>query len=533
MAILKKIKSAVKNVVTNVKKGAGVVASAVKGAIASAGNSNTAGVYNAVVGQGLNQQQTNRAINIVKSGGTASGGATGSWTPNPSSDKGSNNVNFSPIATIGNVSYGPQLPVTISANKAYTSPTTTSTLSPQLTSSIQNQSLTSSSLGGVQTGGVSTGVSPSVSTSVAPRIDNTKMAGALAGYYKYNDKGQLEPVEDKRTPQEIAAQEQADFYDKYFQEKPSIYEDKQVKEAMNQRKQIQEALQAPTAELNAIMAKQQQDLLQLRQTGAKEGVTEAVYGQQENAVNYGAAIRALPIQATIASLQGRLDLAQDYLKELTAVKTDEINRQYEYNKSRFQAIAGAVETADKRAYDAVVKENDRQYKEQTDLENFKAEIMTKALQNGASQFEINRINTASDKASAVQAAGVYSKKKDNISLSTDKKVKLLGSGLSQVDISNIEKDVKEYGLDKVLEGITNPKQKEALQNVYSSSDGTKLTRESVSSLYGIPDNESRSSILGFEYGDTNKKQLDTIMDTINKYKAVGYSDKEILKLIQE
>lgn len=67
--------------------------------------------------------------------------------------------------------------------------------------------------------------------------------------------------------------------------------------------------------------------------------------------------------------------------------------------------------------------------------------------------------------------------------------------------------------------------------VGKEEDETKLTRESVSTLYGLPDDEDKTGFLGF--GKTNKEKLDEIMETVERYKAVGYTDKEILKLIKE
>lgn len=121
-----------------------------------------------------------------------------------------------------------------------------------------------------------------------------------------------------------------------------------------------------------------------------------------------------------------------------------------------------------------------------------------------------------------------------ITLSGEKKTKLLGAGFSQVDITNIEKDVRENGLDAVLEDIEDDDQKDALKQAYGADkDETKLSRESVSRLYNIPDDDDQSSFLGIEYGDTNKDKLDSLMSFIERYREVGYSDKEILKLIED
>ncbi len=122
---------------------------------------------------------------------------------------------------------------------------------------------------------------------------------------------------------------------------------------------------------------------------------------------------------------------------------------------------------------------------------------------------------------------------EDINLSNEKKSSLLGAGFSQPDIINIEKDVQQHGIDKVLEGITDEKQKKALQKVYGSDESnTTLTRESVAKLFDLSDETAKAhSFLGLDYGETNKDKLDTVMGTIQKYRDVGYTDKEIMKML--
>jgi len=488
MSILNTIKNTAKSALSKASNVVNKVGNAITKAVGLGTSSlNTASALQGTYIPGsLEKSQANQQTNLVK--GELNSGLNNLNTNNLGIGNIVSNAISSANKLTSPVSSSTTLPVTISANTyggssnrnstAFSNSSPTQLMSPTVTRNIQNGTLGASSLGsGTISGGVSTGVSPSSGASnyVSPKIDNTKIAGAVAGYYKYNDKGQLEPVEDTNNPQnQKAAIDAKALYDNVMGIKDSVYNDSSVIQATKQRNEIKQALLAPTAELNAITAKQNQDLLQLRQTGAKEGVTEAVYGQQENAINYAAAIRALPVQASIANLQGQLGLAQDYLKELTAIKTDEINRQYEYNKGRFQAISGAIETADKRAYDASVKENDRQYKEQTDLETFKAKIMENALQSGASQFELNRINTAKDKMSVIQAAGKYAVTQDN-------QIVKLDNGQTVIVNKNTGSIVSSLGGEKTspqasLSGLTTQQANDPfIVKLASSSGGKPIT----------------------------------------------------------
>jgi hypothetical protein len=110
---------------------------------------------------------------------------------------------------------------------------------------------------------------------------------------------------------------------------------------------------------------------------------------------------------------------------------------------------------------------------------------------------------------------------------------LLGAGFSQDEAKSIDADVRQYGLDTVISGMDKA-QADAVRNVYKTTDTaetSKLTRESISTLFGISDDDQKSGFLGF--GKTNKERLDEIMSTIERYQGVGYKDDEILKMMEE
>jgi hypothetical protein len=295
----------------------------------------------------------------------------------------------------GSVSYGPVAPTTLSA---------------------RSLGMGSASIGSqVSTGGgaqpLSLGSAP---TSTNPGgLDTTKLAGNMAGYYTRNTDGTYTQVKDDQASRDKQiAQETANLYNDVLGKKPTVAEDPEVIAARQQRQRIQQSLLAPTAELNAVIAKQNQDLLQLRQTGSQEGVTEAVYGGQSNAINYNAVIRALPLQASISSLQGDLKLAQDYLTELTQIKQEQINNQYDYNKNLFAAIEGKIDKKDQRAYEELKTANERAYTDHSTLVKTQGALLQNAVAQKAPQSIINAINNAKDINGAVIAAGQYGSSPD-------------------------------------------------------------------------------------------------------------------------
>lgn len=349
----------------------------------------------------------------------------------------------------------------------------------------------SGSTGTISSGGGAAVTVPSAPGSTNPRVDTTTTAGVLSGYYQRQPDGTFTEVKQDDTVQTTEKKSGdiekriVDYIDN-IPMKESVYDDREVKRAQKERQRIQQALQAPTSELNAVIAQQQRDLLQLRQTGSQEGVTEAVYGDQQAAVNYNAAIRALPLQASIASLKGELELAQDYLQELVTVKTDQINRQYEYRKQVFSAVAGILEEEDKRAYDKITKENDRAYEEEQELVKIQKELSQMVMQNAPESVRTNvnnRIWAASSIQGAIEAAGQHGvePKTSSNSVSTDSKGER-GFLNSKVE-SSVREDVVAI-LDEVEAGNTTKEKAYAkLRKLYSPSE---VTDASLMDLLEIP-----------------------------------------------
>ena len=125
----------------------------------------------------------------------------------------------------------------------------------------------------------------------------------------------------------------------------------------------------------------------------------------------------------------------------------------------------------------------------------------------------------------------------NIKLSSSEKKKLLSAGFTESEASTIENAVSQFGIEEVLKypNITES-QKKVIREVYGGEDKEEvvLSREALSTFFGIPDNDGRNAILEiFGAGKTNKQKLDELEASINKYRAVGYSDKEILAIMKK
>lgn len=119
------------------------------------------------------------------------------------------------------------------------------------------------------------------------------------------------------------------------------------------------------------------------------------------------------------------------------------------------------------------------------------------------------------------------------------KSQLLSGGFALADVTAMQQDVAKYGLGKVTEGM-DEKQASLVKRVLAGSDSvsdtgnsdTKLTRDAIATYFNIPDNDEKPGFDLLGHGSTNSESLDSIMSTIARYQAVGYSDKDILDMIQ-
>lgn len=122
-----------------------------------------------------------------------------------------------------------------------------------------------------------------------------------------------------------------------------------------------------------------------------------------------------------------------------------------------------------------------------------------------------------------------------ITLTPEQRQRVKITGLNDTSIDQALKDIARYGADKILtkeSGFTDS-ELTALREVVLNEKPiqTGLSRENISKLFGIPDNDKRSGFKGW-WGEANNSKLDKIMDTIRLYKESGMKDEDIMKLLQ-
>lgn len=278
------------------------------------------------------------------------------------------------------------------------------------------------------------------------------------------------------------------------------------------------------------------------------------------------AVKALGVSTLLAAAKGQLATAQNLADRAVAAKYDPIIEQINANKANLDLIlADPMATlAEKNRAQAQKEAQDKKAAE-AEAEKEQAKniwsIATKAAGNGenfvaSSEYPslsqaLTAISEAPTAEEALQIAASVNITQGKATgagtgitrLSTEKKTRLLGAGFTDADIDNIENDINNYGIDQVLAdpNLTST-QKRAIQGAYGSAEGTQfLNADYFRSIFTEPQLKKAAGdagftaggFLGFGVGDEGVNDyLNYLEGLVAQYRTAGYSDQEILKMMQ-
>lgn len=289
-------------------------------------------------------------------------------------------TNYSPVTGYSNTSQFTIQPSSYTAPKTLTSS--------MLTSSSPIISTPQTNLGSVNTVGNTSTLSPSVARIMS---DNTSsniipMATRLTTPYGQNARttqGKDAQSKDTQTKdmqtlideQSRIAPPQVNYEDLYRQARQeSGVESKQliVNDLSNR--------------LNEINNRVNGDILRLRSVGAKEGVTEAVYGQQVAEIAREGQLQTLPIEAQLNAARGDLQMAQNNLDTLYKVKSSQAESNFKRWTNIVDNAREVFSKQEQRQIDDMKTKfayNSSRIKDSTD---FAQQVALEALKNGNPQY---------------------------------------------------------------------------------------------------------------------------------------------------
>lgn len=358
MSFLSNIYNSAKSYINNVIGGAKIVGGAIANAFSNTPQSSqTASVVSAgqtptqypqtylpniSTPQGIGQTQPNGSINLLNSKGQPTGGVI------PANSGG---------YTASTVPAG--------ANPIYGSTTSSVTAGPNISSAGFLANYGNSGASGINSTSLNSGSFSSAPSITLPPVSSVKNPGTINNGGLINSSGQYGLIYDPQTNQFLSKGDIAeglggkdlpaqvmDYLKNNLPQRENVYEDPQIQAQIAEVNARKQEVANYTAQLNSVVAQQNSDLLNLRTIGSKEGVTESVYGQQAAEINREAAVRALPLQAQISAAQGNLNLAQDYLTQLTTWKKEAYDNEYNYQVAQYGVIKDYLTTEEKKIADA-------------------------------------------------------------------------------------------------------------------------------------------------------------------------------------
>ena len=273
----------------------------------------------------------------------------------------------------------------------------------------------------------------------------------------------------------------------------------------------------------------------------QQPIATAVLNKMVNQTMSDVAARAGVIQAVISARNGQI--AQAYtmidraVQATTADRTDQINyykellnfqqtqkdeqgknlvsftsQEQKYMDAQINSLQAQVDSAQKNAdaiKNAMTDPNTAFAYAQAGvtLNDSPAQINTKLATYGYQQEKIKLSNDMASKGYSYLVPGQQAPAGSDVVTTTDSKGKttqyykaktgggttltstnqraLIGAGLSTQDIQNIESDIQKYGIDAVLQNITDPAQKQAIEKAYGVPNQTSdiyLTNTQMNSV---------------------------------------------------
>jgi len=295
--------------------------------------------------------------------------------------------------------------------------------------------------------------------------------------------------------------------------------------------------------------------LAMEKQAATGGMNSPLFLSRQQAENSRqAAIASLPLQAKILAAQAQytadndtLLAAQDKVDKLFDIKSRYEERQQEYNQKLITSVFDYASKEQQAKLEAKATADEQAFEERQDKMKTAREYAKMAIQNGQGEVAglLMELDASDPEFQSKLARYTSQIQDDSAALDRQYKqaqiAKIYGDmagtperGSSNDDYSralqfvNDNPDATPQELEQNIRANTNLSEADIKSLVKTKST---LTRETISRMFKIEDNDKKSGFLGL-WGETNKEKLDNIMNAITQYQNVGYTDQEILKMMQ-
>lgn len=231
--------------------------------------------------------------------------------------------------------------------------------------------------------------------------------------------------------------------------------------------------------------------------------------------------------------------------ETDDLKTQLTGLQYFYDQN-----AGTLTKDQATLLQQKINEAQDEYDEAKTTRTNIGNIQLEAAKNGAPVSIVKAIGAASDITGATSAAGSYlvtpkTSTTDNFKLSQAQVSQLLSGGFNTADAAQIQSDITQFGLAKTIEGMT-PEKQALVKRVFAGSDavndastpqGQFLNADYFSTLFTEDQLKQAADDAGYRswytsWDSEKTAYLGHLESIVEQYRKAGYSDQDILKMMQ-
>lgn len=160
-----------------------------------------------------------------------------------------------------------------------------------------------------------------------------------------------------------------------------------------------------TSQINSIVKNSEAAKLALE--GQGRGQTTGFLGGEQARIGREAAIQALPVQAQLASVQGKIQVATDYINKWGALLVQDANDKYNFKVNTIKAVYDFGTAQDKIKFDDLASQAKAKKDAEVALANAKTKAISQALSQPGGNAVVQAIQNATDENGVVAALGKY------------------------------------------------------------------------------------------------------------------------------
>ena len=160
-----------------------------------------------------------------------------------------------------------------------------------------------------------------------------------------------------------------------------------------------------TGQIDSIVKNRDANILKLE--GQGRGITDVIIGGQQAQINKEAAIAALPVQAQLAAVQGKIQVASDFINKWGTLMMQDATNQYNQKVKTIDAVYNFGTAQDKLKFDNLAAQAKEKKDKEIALTSAKTKAMSQALSQPGGASVVSAIQLATDENGVVAALGKY------------------------------------------------------------------------------------------------------------------------------